>query len=95
MESEQDRHKRRIGAGRAIEKELKAGLMNGTIDPAVMDKPIYRKIRKEKTLGLRILSAESVERLESLETLQTKPGKIRQDKLRRRSPGADCNHGEL
>ena len=71
VESEQDRHKRRIGAGRAIVTALKAGLMNGTIDPAVMNKPIYRKIRKEKTPGLRIQSAESVERLKSLETLQS------------------------
>lgn len=70
VESEQDRHKRRIGAGRAIVTALKAGLMNGTINPAVMDKPIYRKIRKEKTLELRIQSAESVERLKSLETLE-------------------------
>ena len=70
VESEQDRHKRRIGAGRAIVTALKAGLMNGTIDPAVMDKPIYRKIRKEKTPELRIQSAESVERLKSLETLE-------------------------
>ena len=70
VESEQDRHKRRIGAGRAIVKELKAGLMNGTINPAVMDKPIYRKIRKEKTPGLMNQSAESVERLKSLETLE-------------------------
>ena len=70
VESEQDRHKRRIGAGRAIVTALKAGLMNGTIDPAVMDKPIYRKIRKEKTPGLRIQSAESVECLKSLETLE-------------------------
>ena len=69
VESEQDRHKRRIGAGRAIVTALKAGLMNGTIDPAVMNKPIYRKIRKEKTSGLRIKPAESVERLKSLETL--------------------------
>ena len=70
VESEQDRHKRRIGAGRAIVTALKAGLMNGTIDPAVMDKPIYRKIRKEKTPGLRPQSAESVERLKNLETLE-------------------------
>lgn len=69
VESEQDRHKRRIGAGRAIVTALKAGLMNGTIDPAVMDKPIYKKIRKKK-LELRIQSAESVERLKSLETLE-------------------------
>ena len=70
VESEQDRHKRRIGAGRAIVTALKAGLMNGTIDPAVMDKPIYKKIRKEKTPGLRIQLAESVERLKSLEPLE-------------------------
>jgi len=68
VESEQDRHKRRIKAGRAIVTALKAGLMNGTIDPAVMNKSIYRKIRKEKTPGLRIQS--SVERLKSLETLK-------------------------
>ena len=70
VESEQDRHKRRIGAGRAIVTALKAGLMNGTINPAVMDKPIYRKIRKEKTPGLSSQSAESVERLKNLETLE-------------------------
>ena len=73
MESEQDRHKRRIGAGRAIVTALKAGLMNGTIDPAVMDKPIYKKIRKEKTpgLSLHLQSAISLEcRLQSLETLE-------------------------
>ena len=73
MESEQDRHKRRIGAGRAIVTALKAGLMNGSIDPAVMDKPIYKKIRKEKTpgLSLHLQSAISLEcRLQSLETLE-------------------------
>lgn len=70
IESEQDRHKRRIKAGRAIVTALKAGLTNGSIDPAVMDKPIYRKIRKEKTPGLMLQSAESVERLKSLETLE-------------------------
>ena len=71
VESEQDRHKRRIGAGRAIVTALKAGLMNGTIDPAVMDKPIYRKIRKEKTpgLSLHLQSAISLEcRLQSLKS---------------------------
>ena len=83
VESEQDRHKRRIGAGRAIVTALKAGLMNGTIDPAVMDKPIYRKIRKEKTPGLRIKSAESVERLKSLETLQPDESLCRLQSLER------------
>ena len=70
VESEPDRHARRINAGRAIVKALKTGLMNGSIDPAVMNKPIYRKIRKEKTPGLGIQPAESVERLKNLETLE-------------------------
>ena len=70
VESEQDRHKRRIGAGRAIVTALKAGLMNGTIDPAVMNKPIYKKIRKEKTPGLGIQPAEALKRLKNLETLE-------------------------
>ena len=83
VESEQDRHKRRIGAGRAIVTALKAGLMNGTIDPAVMNKPIYRKIRKEKTPGLRIQPAESVERLKSLETLENDERLQRLERLER------------
>ena len=73
VESEQDRHKRRIGAGLAIVTALKTGLMNGSIDPAVMDKPIYRKIREEKTpgLSLHLQSAISLEcRLQSLERLK-------------------------
>ena len=69
IESEQDRHKRRIGAGRAIVKELKAGLMNGTIDPAVMDKPIYKKIRGKYPRGY-LQSGWIAERKQSLETLQ-------------------------
>lgn len=83
VESEQDRHKRRIKAGRAIVKELKAGLMNGTINPEVMNKPIYRKIRKEKTPGLGIQPAESVERLKNLETLQTDESLCRLQSLER------------
>ena len=70
VESEQDRHKRRIGAGRAIVTALKAGLMNGTIDPAVMDKPIYKKIRG-KYPRVYPQSGWLAERMQSLETLQT------------------------
>lgn len=44
--------------------------MNGTIDPTVMDKPIYKKIRKEKTSGLRLQSDERLQRLESLERFE-------------------------
>ena len=78
VESEQDRHKRRIGAGRAIVTALKAGLMNGTINPEVMNKPIYRKIRGntalpplQSTWALeRLQRLERFERLKSLETLE-------------------------
>ena len=77
MESEQDRHKRRIGAGRAIVTALKTGLMNGTIDPAVMNKSIYRKIRLENDERLQRLknletleNDERLQRLESLERLE-------------------------
>ena len=82
VESEQDRHKRRIGAGRAIVTALKAGLMNGTIDPAVMNKSIYRKIRKKRP-ELRIQSAESVECLKSLETLENDERLQRLERLER------------
>ena len=63
VESETDRYKRRIKAGRAIVTALKTGLMNGTIDPAVMNKSIYRKIRLEND--------ERLQRLKNLECLQT------------------------
>lgn len=94
VESEQDRHKRRIGAGRAIVTALKAGLMNGTIDPAVMNKPIYRKIRGNTALPplqstwalkrLQVLeSLERFERLKNLETLQTDESLCRLQTLER------------
>lgn len=69
IESEQDRHKRRIGAGRAIVTALKAGLMNGTIDPAVMNKPIYKKIRG-KYPRVYLQSGWLAERMQSLESLE-------------------------
>ena len=69
VESEQDRHKRRIGAGRAIVTALKAGLTNGTIDPAVMDKPIYKKIRGIYSRVF-LQSGWLAERMQSLETLE-------------------------
>ena len=69
VESEQNRRKRRIGAGRAIVTALKAGLMNGTINPAVMDKPIYKKIRG-KYPRVYLQSGWLAERMQSLETLE-------------------------
>ena len=75
VESETDRHKRRIKAGRAIVTALKTGLVNGTIDPAVMNKSIYRKIRLEND--------ERFERLKNLETLQTDESLCRLQSLER------------
>ena len=82
VESEQDRHKRRIGAGRAIVTAMKAGLMNGTIDPAVMDKPIYKKIRG-KYPRVFLQSGWLAERMQSLETLQTDESLHRLESLER------------
>ena len=87
VESEQDRHKRRIGAGRAIVTALKTGLMNGTIDPAVMVKPIYKKIRPHnKLISPHLESLERLERFEhlkNLETLQTDESLCRLQSLER------------
>ena len=87
VESERDRHKRRIGAGRAIVTALKAGLMNGTIDPAVMDKPIYKKIRPHnKLISPHLKSLERLERFErlkNLECLQTDESLCRLQSLER------------
>ena len=73
MQSEPDRHKRRIKAGRAIVSALKRGLSDGTINPAVLDKPIYRKIRKKKDAEnfteLIIQSDENLARLNNIERL--------------------------
>lgn len=95
VESEQDRHKRRIGAGRAIVTALKAGLMNGTIDPAVMNKPIYKKNRLHNKLISPYLEScerlERFERLKNLETLQTDESLCRLQTLERleRTTGMD------
>ena len=83
VQAEDNRHKRRIKAGRVIVSALKQGLSDGTISAAVLDKPIYRKIRKEKTPGLGIQPAESVERLKYLETLQTDESLCRLQSLKR------------
>ena len=69
MADEPDRHKRRIAAGRAIVSALKTGLMNGTINPAVMNKPIYKKIRG-KYPRVYLQSGWLAERMQSLETLE-------------------------
>lgn len=75
MQSEPDRHKRRIKAGRAIVSALKQGLSDGTINPAVLDKPIYRKIRKKKDAEnfteLRIQSGEHLARPDNIERLES------------------------
>ena len=78
MQAEDNRHKRRIKAGRVIVSALKQGLSDGTISAAVLDKPIYRKIRKKNLNTLqtawaleRIQNAERLNRINSLGNLET------------------------
>ena len=67
MQSEEDRRKRRIKAGHVIVSALKQGLSDGTISAAVLDKPIYRKIKKKDLNTLQ--TAWALERIQSLERL--------------------------
>ena len=78
MQAEDNRHKRRIKAGRVIVSALKQGLSDGSISAAVLDKPIYRKIRKKNLNTLqsawalgRIQSIERLDRINNLGNLET------------------------
>ena len=59
----EDRKQRRIRAGHFIIESLKAQLAAGMLTPDILDKPIYRQIRKAKD------TPHSLERLERLERL--------------------------
>ena len=72
MQAEEDRHKRRIKAGRVIVSALKQGLSDETISAAVLDKPIYRKIRKKNLNTLQTAWAlERIDRINNLGNLET------------------------
>ena len=69
----EDRKQRRIQAGHFIVESLKAQLAAGVLTPDILDKPIYRQIRRSKgamTTVETLQSLGSLERLESLESLE-------------------------
>ena len=68
----EDRKQRRIQAGKFIVESLKAQIAAGMLTPDILDKPIYRQIRRSKgamTTVETLQSLESLERLQSLERL--------------------------
>ena len=70
----EDRKQRRIQAGHFIVESLKAQLAAGTLTPDILQKPIYRQIRRSKgamTTVETLQSLESLERLQSLQSLES------------------------
>mgnify|MGYP002508173240 FL=1 len=65
----EDRKQRRIQAGKFIVGSLGAQIAAGTLTPDILDKPIYRQIRKVKETTQSLQSLQSLERLQSLESL--------------------------
>ena len=65
----EDRKQRRIQAGHFIVESLRAQITAGTLTPDILQKPIYRQIRKVKNTSHSLQSLESLERLERLERL--------------------------
>ena len=75
----EDRKQRRVQAGHFIVESLKSQLAAEMLTPDILDKPIYRQIRRRKdtqhqslqSLGCleRLRSLESLQRLERLESL--------------------------
>lgn len=63
----EDRKQRRIQAGHFIVESLKAQLAAEMLTPDILDKPIYRQIRKPKDTSQSLQSLGSLERLQSLE----------------------------
>ena len=72
----EDRKQRRVQAGKFIVGSLKAQLAAGTLTPDILDKPIYRQIRRPKATSNSLQCLESLERLERLERLESLPGAL-------------------
>ena len=72
----EDRKQRRIQAGHFIVESLKAQLAAGTLTPDILDKPIYRQIRRPENSHQSLQSLWSLERLQSLERLERLPGAL-------------------
>ena len=69
----EDRKQRRVQAGHFIVESLKAQIAAGTLTPDILDKPIYRQIRKATPNSLSLQSLKSLERLQSLQSLESLP----------------------
>lgn len=67
----EDRKQRRIQAGKFIVGSLRAQITAGTLTPDILDKPIYRQIRRLKDTPHRLQSLQSLERLERLQSLES------------------------
>ena len=66
----EDRKQRRVQAGHFIVESLKQQLSAGTLSPDILEKPIYRQIRRPKAMSNSLQSLKSLERLQSLESLE-------------------------
>ena len=70
----EDRKQRRVQAGHFIVESLKQQLSAGTLSPDILEKPIYRQIRRATSNSLQSLGClERLERLQSLESLERLP----------------------
>ena len=66
----EDRKQRRIQAGRFIVGSLRAQITDGTLTPDILQKPIYRQIRRSKGAMTTVETLQSLQSLESLERLE-------------------------
>ena len=69
----EDRKQRRVQAGKFIVGSLRVQITAGTLTPDILDKPIYRQIRRPSQSHQSLQSLECLERLERLESLQSLP----------------------
>ena len=70
LASIEDRKQRRVQAGHFITESLKAQLAAEMLTPNILDKPIYRQIRRSKGAMATVETLQSLESLESLERLE-------------------------
>ena len=66
----EDRKQRRVQAGKFIVGNLRAQITAGTLTPDILQKPIYRQIRRPSHASESLQSLECLERLQSLECLE-------------------------
>ena len=71
LASIEDRKQRRIQAGKFIVESLRAQIAAGTLTPDILDKPIYRQIRRSKGAMTTVETLQSLKSFESLERLQS------------------------